>query len=141
MDHSDLTVDHPLFAWASGGGWNECPEGVERPCVFCFERPLWIEPTAWQARKYKVAQWIVERLGGHMVGREHEIAGRSQPLSLRDVGEILMAVQASNPTAKIVSHWNGQGCYCMSVGVDLGTANEQPPGPQAPAGGNGETKS
>ena len=52
--------------------------------------------------------------------REWEIAGESQPLSAQDVEDILKAVRSVYPTAKVITHWNGKGCYTMSVGVDLG---------------------
>jgi hypothetical protein len=48
-----------------------------------------------------------------------QIAGEAPVLSHDDAAEILAAVLRDNPTARIVDSWNGEGCYTMSVGVDL----------------------
>jgi hypothetical protein len=92
---------------------------MAHPCVFVFERSRCLKPSPEQIAKYQNSRRIVERLGGHMDKMEWEIAGESPPLSAEETVAILAAVCRDNPDAKVISHWNGQGCYTMSVGVDL----------------------
>ena len=116
---SSRSCNHPLFRWASEApGWS-ASEGIIRPCVFVFERSRWITPTPQEISRYQKSRRIVEKLGGCMSKREWEIAGEAQKLSHEEVSEILAAVQRDNPDATIIAHWNGEGCYTMSVGVDL----------------------
>jgi uncharacterized Fe-S cluster-containing radical SAM superfamily protein len=91
--------------------------------VFVFERSRWIKPSAEQIAKYQKSRQIVERLGGTMGKREFEIAGEAPVLSAEEIAEILAAVRRDHPEATVISHWNGEGCYTLSVGVDLGSAS------------------
>lgn len=120
MKFSKDSCSHPLFQWASKGGWHQAPEGLAKPVVFVFERKSWLAPTPEQIAEYRVSRRIVEQLGGSMNKQEHEIAGKAELLSAKDVRDILRAVRRDNPNAKVIDHWNGEGCYTMSVGVDLG---------------------
>ena len=113
------TCSHPLFSYASNNGWCECPENLSNPWVFIFERPRWKKPSKEQVDKYRQNQAIVEALGGYMRIQEYRLGGESPLLAKADVEDILAAVSRDNPTGRIVQHWNGEGCYSMSVGVEF----------------------
>lgn len=105
--------------WVSGS-WHEAPAGLKRPGVFVFERQSLLDPTAEQIAEYRLAKRVVESLDGHMNKQEHEIAGKAERISAQEVNSILRSVRRDNPKAKVISHWNGEGCYTMSVGMDMG---------------------
>ncbi len=110
---------HPLFAYLSTGAWDDAPQNLDRPCVFVFERSRLIKPTKEQIEKYRADESIVKSHGGLMLRREYEIGGEAPVLSRDEVEGILAAVTRDNPEATIVAHWNGEGCYTMSVAVDF----------------------
>ena len=122
MEHSNRKCCHPLFQWASEGVWNGAPEGLRQPCVFVFERPRWRTPTPEAIASYRAAEQTVQHLGGSMNKREWEIAGEAAPLSGAEVQAIVACVEKCNPGATVIQHWNGEGCYSVSVGVELAPA-------------------
>lgn len=103
-----LTSSHPLFLMA-----------FAKPCVLVFERSAWAHPTDEQMTEYERKRAIVESLDGRMATQPWETAGRNPPLSAEDVAGILLSVQAEYPNARIADHWNGLGCYSMSVRLEL----------------------
>lgn len=123
MNYSKLKCSHALFRWASDGPWHDAPTRLITPCVFVFERSRWATPTQTQLEDYRRRKETVQSLGGIMVQREHEIAGENALLSAYTVRQIRAAVRKEYPKAKIIAHWNGTGCYTMSVGVDLSPEN------------------
>ena len=119
MKFGKFSCPHPLFRYSSPGAWSGSPGGLIRPYVFVFERCRFLTPTAEQLADYRVRSGIVEGLGGHMDKKEWECAGEAPPLSLFDVKKILLSVKKAHPDATVIQHWNGEGCYTMSVGVDF----------------------
>lgn len=119
MEYSELKCNHPLFEWSSAVAWSQAPNGVQNPHVFVFERKRWITATDDQIAEYRRARSIVESLGGSMNRREFEIAGESAKFSDSEVQEMIAAVTRDNPKAKVIQHWNGAGCYTLSVGVEI----------------------
>lgn len=122
MNYSKPTCSHPLFRYSSESIWHSAPPGISKPCVFVFERPYWRHATDEQIAEYRRNTEIVEKLGGRMIRQEWEIAGENPPISADEVRAIIEAVRRDNPDCTIIKHWNGEGCYTMSVGVDFGTA-------------------
>ena len=110
---------HPLFRWSSHDLWCALSGTVVNPWVLVFERSMWITPSEEQIADYRRRAAIVKELGGYMGRMEYELAGKHSVLSKDEVEEILAAVVRDNPTARIIDHWNGEGYYTMSVGVDL----------------------
>jgi hypothetical protein len=117
--YSMLGCDHPLFRWSSAGAWNGAPDELQRPYVFVFERRRWLTPTLDEIARYRRDRQTVERLGGTMNRREWEIAGESLPFSASEVQEMIDAVIRDNPGGRFIQHWNGEGGYTLSVGVDM----------------------
>ena len=109
---------HPLFRYASNNAWNGCGN-LRNPWVFIFERPRWKKPSSGQVEEYRRNSTIVESLGGYMRKQEWELGGESPLLSKADVEDILSAVARDNPIGRIAQHWNGEGCYTMSVGMEF----------------------
>ena len=113
------TCSHPLFKYASQNSWSNCSRVVHDPWVFVFDRSLWKTPSREQIDEYRRNKVTVEQLGGYMRRSEYSVAGENPALSKSEVEEILAAVVRDNPTGRIVDHWNGEGCYMMSVGMEF----------------------
>jgi len=101
------TCNHPEFIEAVKGAY---------PVVFIFQRSCYIKPTEQQRLKYQEDKSIVEAHGGRMRLEDFEIGGKSLPFTEEDVRGAIVAVKTSNPDLKVVSHWNGEGGYCLRIG-------------------------
>jgi hypothetical protein len=108
--YDKLKVQHPEFAY--------CGEGmVNTPIVFVFNRRLFKEPTQQQLAEYDKSAAIVERHGGYMRILRHEAGGKNAPFTKAEVDAAILAVKRAHPRLEVYTHWNGVGCYSLSVGA------------------------
>lgn len=100
---------HPWFQYAARGA---CP------ITFIFNKPEWSvqDPDAravWEANN-KIVQAHGGRMieDGYRVGRTHQ-----PPLTLKEVKKLIALVRKHHPKLDIYTHWNGTGCYTLSIGA------------------------
>ena len=109
MKPENRTCSHELFKW--------CAKGANS-FVFLFERSRYIPLSPEGLAEYRRRLAIVRANGGHMILEEYQAGGQNQVLTESDVKEMITAVQRDNPDLTVVTHWNGAGCYTLSVGCE-----------------------
>lgn len=107
LEHTKL--DHPFFSYYT--------KGHHVPIVFVFNKPMRSEPDPEKIEEYERCKAIVEKHHGYMRQSQYEFTCTEQPRFTEvDVQELIKLVQKKFPRFKLLEHWNGVGCYTLSIG-------------------------
>lgn len=106
-----IKVNHPFY--------EDCRDGFNLPYVFIFIKPERTEINPEMKLEYERREKIVEANGGRMCKSKHDAC--TTPLPSFQSWEFKDCIKAVEKLRrfKIVSHWNGVGCWTLSIGCVL----------------------
>jgi len=106
FDH--ITIDDPEFSYCAAGA---------SPMVFVFERPKHKPATPEQIADFRRREKICRANGGTVFGSEYTLGRKNPTFSRTAVERLIKLVKRTYPKLDVYTHWNGEGCYTLSVGA------------------------
>lgn len=103
------TIEHPWFQYVTAGA---------SPYTFIFNKPEWSTQDPVALAKWEANDKIVRAHGGRMLEDSYRVGRTHQPpFTEAEVKKLIALVCKHHPKLSIYTHWNGAGCYSLSIGA------------------------